>query len=122
MDGNEKALVSSQPGVGRPGKQIGNTIVFPKELRDAIPTHSARVLEFDRVTGAVNRSWVQASPEWLRALGYPPMRPRAQINLLAHETGQLTGQFEIGIDLDADTMRALGEFLVQLADQAIATI
>ena len=120
MDSEENSLTISAPGALRKTKQPSNTIVFPKELREAIPAHSSRVLEFDRVTGATNRTWISYNPEWLKAAGFDTSRNRAQISLLAHETGKLSGQFEIGIDLDAETMRALGKFLIGLADKADA--
>lgn len=120
MNNDEQSMIISGPGAVQTKRKLGNTIVFPKELRDAIPAHSARVLEFDRVSGATNRSWMQFNADWLRTLGYDPTAGRAQVTLLAHETGKLSGQYEIGIDLDAETMRALGQFLIQLADRADA--
>jgi hypothetical protein len=113
---NGNQLELSRPGTLAVEKRLGNTIFFPKELRDAIPTHSGRVLEFDRVTGATH-SWATVSVDWFRDQGYKT-GPRAQLSLLAHETGTLNGQFEIGMEMDAETMRAFGQFLIQLADHA----
>ena len=120
MNSEEKSLTIATPGAVRKTKQLSNTIAFPKELRDAIPVHSSRLLEFDRVTGTTNQSWASYNPEWLKAAGFDTSKNRAQISLLAHETGRLSGQFEIGIDLDTETMRALGKFLITLADDADA--
>jgi hypothetical protein len=117
MADSEKSLEIAGSGSVQKRSKLSNTIVFPKELREAIPVHSARVLEFDRVTGAANQSWAEYSAPWLRARGVE-VTPRAQLKLLAHETGKLNGQFEIGIDLDAETMRALGQFLIDLANRA----
>jgi hypothetical protein len=44
--------------------------------------------------------------------------PRAQLQMLVHETGKLDGKFTLLVDLDAETTRALGKFLVELADEA----
>jgi hypothetical protein len=117
MSDSEQSLEIAGGGALQKRSKLSNTIVFPKELREAIPVHSARVLEFDRVTGAANRSWAEYSAPWLLARGVDVTR-RAQLKLLAHETGKLNGQFEIGIDLDAETMRALGQFLIDLANRA----
>ncbi len=43
---------------------------------------------------------------------------RTQIHFLVHETGKLDGQFTLLVDLDSGTTRALGKFLIELADQA----
>lgn len=43
---------------------------------------------------------------------------RTQLRLLVHETGKLDGQFTLLVDLDSETTRALGEFLIELADQS----
>ena len=84
-----------------------NTIVFPKELRDAIPDYGSRALVFDSVSGLHSRLPV-------------PMADgaRAQIGFLVHETGKLNGQFTLLVDLDSETTRALGKFLIELADRA----
>jgi hypothetical protein len=63
-----------------------NTIVFPKELRDAIPPYGSRALVFDSVTGLTN-----AAP----IIPIPGCGPRARAKLLVHETGRLTGEFEL---------------------------
>ncbi len=101
-------------------RRIPNSIIFPKELREAIPSHSPRALQFDRVSATANPGLLFASltnPEFLAAAGYE-ITPRVRLSLLAHETGKLNGQFEIGLDIDAETLRALGEFFVKLAEQA----
>lgn len=96
--------------------RLPNTIVFPRELRDAIdPAHNSRALEFDGVEGTTN-DW----PVAVQGLaGADALRsPRAQARLLVHESGKLNGKFTIWMDLDAPTMRALGQFLVDLANRA----
>ena len=40
--------------------------------------------------------------------------------LLVHETGKLDGKFALIADLDTETTRALGQFLIDLADSAEA--
>ena len=82
-------------------------MIFPQHLRDAIPVYGGRVLVFDSVTGKTNSSIF-------------PTGPRAQAKLVVHETGKLNGAFDIWLDLDSATMRALGQFFVDLADKAEA--
>jgi hypothetical protein len=120
MDENTLDLIP--PGSLRTRRRIPNSLIFPKELRDAIPTHSPRALQFDRVSARVNPPPIFASLagfEWLAVNGIE-LKPRVRLSLLAHETGKLNGQFEIGLDIDAETLRALGEFFVTLADQAVS--
>jgi hypothetical protein len=112
--------LTPRSGSLRARRRIPNSIIFPKELRDAIPSHSPRALQFDRVSATFNAPLFLASlanPEWLSSAGFEAT-PRVRLSMLAHETGQLNGQFEIGLDLDAETLRALGEFFMKLADQA----
>jgi hypothetical protein len=92
-----------------------NTITFPKELRDAIPTYAPRALVFDSVSGSH-----YDGAAFSAILGRTPAQPSARANLkfLVHETGKLNGMFELHVDLDTETARALGKFLVDLADQA----
>jgi hypothetical protein len=93
-----------------------NTIVFPKELRDAIPDYGSRALVFDSVGGSHSNAPVSISG----MIGETQFDfgARTQIRLLVHETGKLDGQFTLLVDLDSETTRALGKFLIELADQA----
>lgn len=84
-------------------------MIFPQHLREAIPVYGGRVLVFDSVTGKTNSHY-----------SIFPTGPRAQAKLVVHETGKLNGAFDIWLDLDSDTMRALGQFFVDLADIAEA--
>jgi hypothetical protein len=93
-----------------------NTIVFPKELRDAIPEYGSRALVFDSVNGS--RSKAPVSISGMIGEAQVDFGTRAQIRFLVHETGKLDGQFTLLVDLDSETTRALGRFLVQLADKA----
>lgn len=54
-----------------------------------------------------------------RSPHHPHARPRsrARARLLVHETGNLTGEFEPRMDLGPTTMKALGQFLIDLAEQ-----
>jgi hypothetical protein len=94
-----------------------NTITFPKELKDAIPDYGPRALVFDSVSGSHYDGKVFAAMMGRTLAG---SSPRASIKLLVHETGKLNGEFNLHVDLDAATTRALGKFLVDLADQAEA--
>jgi hypothetical protein len=95
-----------------------NMIVFPRELRDAIPDYGARALVFDSVGGSHARSPVTLSGmigEMVVDAGL-----RARLQFLVHETGKLDGKFTLLVDLDRETTRALGQFLIELADRAEA--
>ena len=45
--------------------------------------------------------------------------PRAEANLFVHEK-TLDGKFDLVLNMDLDTMRTLGAFFIQLADQSEA--
>jgi hypothetical protein len=94
-----------------------NTITFPKELKDAIPDYALRVLVFDSVSGSH-----YDGKEFARLLDRNASSPipRTILKLLIHETGKLNGEFNLVADLDAPTTRALGEFLIDLANRAEA--
>jgi hypothetical protein len=93
-----------------------NMIVFPKELRDAIPEYGSRALVFDSVSESHPSAPVPVSGMTDTAMF--DMGARAQIQLLVHETGNLKGKFTLIADLDTETTRALGRFLIDLADRA----
>ncbi len=97
-----------QSGVPIPrGKRSTNHIAFPRELRDAIPdlpTCVGRVLKLDSMS---------AQPVNTRLYG-----PQVQLKLVTKETGKLTGEYVVRVDLDVDAARALAATLTQLADQA----
>ncbi|MEZ5355586.1 MAG: hypothetical protein R2762_23365 [Bryobacteraceae bacterium] len=98
------------------GRRWPNLFRFPRALRDAIPDYGDRVLAFDAVSGSTSNF-----PAEISGLGGVPLlesTPRAQAHFLVHETGNLDGKYVISADLDAVTMRALGRFLVELADRA----
>lgn len=83
-----------------------NTILFPRELRDAIPdlpTYAGRVLELASIDGKLAEN----------ALG----GKRVHLKLAVAETGKLKGKFVVRIDLQPEAARALAETLVKLADQ-----
>jgi len=84
-----------------------NTMGFPRALRDAIPdmpTCVGRVLKIDSVDGEASNSAI--------------FGPSVHLKLVVKETGKLSGEFVIRMDLEAATARALSETLAQLADQA----
>jgi hypothetical protein len=80
-----------------------NTIAFPRSLREAIPDLcDGRVLQLDSINGDASDS----------AFG-----PRVHLKLVAKETGKLTGEFTVRIDLDPGAARALAETLAKLAER-----
>ena len=103
------AKLEERPGPPIRNSKMPNTMIFPQHLREAIPVYGGRVLVFDSVTGKTNSHF-----------SIVPTGPRAQAKLVVHETGKLNGAFDIWLDLDSDTMRALGQFFVDLADRAEA--
>lgn len=93
-----------------------NTITFPKELRDAIPDYGPRALVFDSVDGApYDGNAISALIGRYRANS-----ARTRLKFLVHETGKLNGEFNLLLDMDAETTRALGKYLIELADRADA--
>jgi hypothetical protein len=93
-----------------------NTIVLPKELRDVIPDYGSRALIFDSVSGSASNAPVSMSG--MIGAAQFDFGARTQIRFLVHETGKLDGQFTLLVDMDSETTRALGRFLVELAAQA----
>jgi hypothetical protein len=82
-----------------------NYMAFPRELREAIPDlHAGRALELDSVDG-------QSSNTLL-------LGPLVQLKLLVKETGKLSGQFVVRMDLQPDAARRLATELNELADAA----
>lgn len=83
-----------------------NTILFPRELRDAIPdlpTYTGRVLELESIDGSV--------------VDTPWSGPSVSVKMVVTETGKLKGKFVVRLGLQADAARALAETLMQLAGQ-----
>jgi len=81
-----------------------NTIAFPRALRDAIPDlHSGRALKLDEVTALISRAEF--------------FEDHIQLNFTARETGKLSGEYVVRVDLLADAARGLGETLVRLANE-----
>lgn len=85
-----------------------NTMGFPRELRDAIPTLSrcwGRALLLSSITG--------------RGVNDPLFcGKRVRVKFQVEETGKLTGKFDVWMDLDPEAARALALTLNQLADEA----
>src|SRR5690349_4263868 len=92
----------------RSSSEWPNTITFPKELRDAIPDYAPRALVFDCVTGTH-----YDGSKFSRLLGRPyrGKGARTRLTFLVHETGKLKGEFDLLVDMDTDTTRALGQYL-----------
>ena len=81
-----------------------NTIAFPRALRDAIPDlHGGRVLKLESVTAGVSRAEFFGE--------------HIQLNLTARETGRLSGEFVVRVDLLPEAARTLAETLTRLADE-----
>ena len=99
---------------GRPS--YPNFFVFPKEIRDAIPEYGPRALVFDEVSGTTSN--LPAAIAGLRGATPFDVIPRAQAQFVVHESGKLNGRFLVSMDLDSATMRALGQFLLGLAQRA----
>ncbi len=82
-----------------------NYMAFPRELREAIPDlHAGRALELDSINGQSSNSLL--------------LGPLVQLKLLVKETGKLSGQFVVRMDLQPDAARKLAAELNKLADVA----
>ena len=85
----------------------GNTMSFPRGLRDAIPelpTCVGRVLNLDTINGDASNTVL--------------FGPRVNLRLVVNETGKLKGEFVIRLDLEAEAARSLAGTLAELADRA----
>src|ERR1700733_9051565 len=82
-----------------------NYMAFPRELREAIPDlHAGRALELDSITGQSTNTFL--------------FGPLVQLKILVKETGKLSGQFIVRMDLQPDAARRLAIELNKLADIA----
>ena len=82
-----------------------NSMTFPRELRRAIPDlHAGRMLELDSIDGGASHT--------------PFFGPVVHLKLLVKETGKLTGEFLVRMDLQPDAARQMAATLMQLADRA----
>lgn len=96
---------TGSPARRRPLKNR-NTILFPRELRDAIPdlpTYAGRVLELESIDGTMSNT--------------PFFGPLVHVKMTVIETGKLKGRFVVRLGLHAEAARAMAETLMQLADQ-----
>ena len=116
-----------QPDLGNPAEALAvrgkfkfpNLMIFPRELREAIPPeYDSRALVFDSVSGSKG---VSPTPVGGMAGEHTvDWGKRTRVEFLVHETGKLDGKFTIAADLDAATARALGQFLIDLANASEA--
>jgi hypothetical protein len=87
--------------------QLVNNVTFPRELRDAIPDHQpsvGRCLKLDSVDAQAAHA-----VEWGR---------RVRIKLRVCETGKLSGQFDVWVDVEIDAAKALIELIQGAVEQA----
>ncbi len=99
-------LTRTGPPARRRAPKNRNIIMFPRELRDAIPdlpTYTGRVLELESINGSLIKN--------------PLLGQSVAVKLVVTETGKLKGRFEVRLGLHADAARALAATLIQLADQ-----
>jgi hypothetical protein len=83
----------------------GNTMSFPRELRETISDlHTGRVLDLDSISGDASNTAM------LGAL--------VELKLVVRETGKLSGQFVIRMDLQPEAARGLAATLTKLPDLA----
>jgi hypothetical protein len=81
-----------------------NTIAFPRALRDALPDlHGGRVLKLDAINAQASNTSLYGG--------------RIHLNLAVCETGKLSGQFTVRVDLLPDAARTLAATLARLADE-----
>jgi hypothetical protein len=82
-----------------------NYMAFPRELRQAIPDrHTGRALELHSINGQSSNSLL--------------FGPLVRLKLLVKETGKLSGQFVVLMDLQPGAARELATQLNKLADAA----
>src|ERR1035437_10888929 len=86
-----------------------NPVVFPRALREAIPdlpTCVGRVLKLDASDGHPSNTNLYGG--------------RIHLNLTVCETGKLTGEFVVRVDLLPEAARTLAATLTRLADEVEA--
>ena len=89
----------------RPVLNLGNTMAFPRELREAIPDlHAGRVLDLDSISGFPSHTLL--------------MGRMVHLKLGVRETGKLSGKYVVGMALQLDAARQLAATLTKLADEA----
>jgi hypothetical protein len=89
----------------RPVLNLGNTMAFPRELREAIPEqHAGRVLDLDSISGFASHTLLVGRTVHLK--------------LAVKETGKLSGKYVVLMALQVDAARQLAATLTQLADEA----
>ena len=99
-------LSRTGPPSRRPPLKNRNVIMFPRELRDAIPdlpTYTGRLLQLESIDGSV--------------IDNPLFGKSVSVQMVVAETGKLKGKFTVKLGLLPDAARALAETLVRLADQ-----
>src|SRR5450756_2741451 len=78
-----------------------NTVAFPRALRDAIPDlHGGRVLKLDAIDGKASNTNLYGG--------------RIHLNLTVRETGKLTGEIVVRVDLLPEAARPLAATLTRL--------
>jgi hypothetical protein len=83
-----------------------NTVAFPRALRDAIPdlpTCVGRVLKLDAINGQSSNTNLYGG--------------RIHLSLTVRETGKLTGEFVVRVDLLPEAARTLAATLTRLAGE-----
>src|SRR5437868_2942530 len=79
-----------------PRLNLGNTMAFPRELREAIPdmaTCIGRVLKIDSMEGKASNTELYG--------------PRVLLKLVVKETGKLKGEFVVRMELEPEAARTL---------------
>src|SRR5690242_1458971 len=86
----------SRRGLGR-----CNSMSFPRELRQAIPElHGGRMLELSQING--------------RAVDSPLFGPMVMLKLVLQETGKLSGEYVVRLDLLPEAASELAATLTRL--------
>lgn len=84
-----------------------NWVLFPRELRDAIPDFepcAGRLLQLE------NADVAPSDHEWLGR--------RVSLRLTVCETGKLTGSFDVVVSLNIEAAKTLGELLHAASEKA----
>jgi hypothetical protein len=90
-----------------PKLRMTNSVMFPRELRDAIPDHkpsAGRVLKLESVAAQAANTI-----EWGR---------RVHIKLEVCETGTLSGKFDVLVDIEVDAAKATGQTILAAVEQS----
>ena len=106
MKSSKRAVMSRKHVLGTMKWLFPNAMVFPHELRDAIPGPDLPGCDRALILASIDGS-CRATPDG----------GRVRLNFEVKESGKLKGTFKVYADMEADAARALSATLLGLVEQ-----